>query len=121
VNVTGLDHIVLRCGDVEKSIAFYCGTLGLEPVRVDEWRAGEVLFPSARITSTTIIDLFEADRDGVNVDHFCLVIAPADLDALAQQFPGATRADGLFGAQGFASSLYVIDPDGNTVELRSYS
>ena len=55
-----------------------------------------------------------------NVDHFCLVIEPADLDALAERFPGARRADGLYGAQGFASSVYVQDPDGNTVELRSY-
>lgn len=121
VEVTGLDHIVVRCADVEKSVAFYCGTLGLEPVRVDEWRRGEVLFPSARITATTIIDLFGADRDGVNIDHFCLVVEAADLDALEQRFPDATRADGLFGAQGFASSLYIHDPDGNTVELRSYA
>ena len=35
--------------------------LGLEPERVDEWRRGEVLFPSVRITPTTIIDLFGAD------------------------------------------------------------
>lgn len=121
VRVTGLDHIVLRCADVEKSIAFYCGTLGLEPVRVDEWRTGDVLFPSVRITPTTIVDLFGADRDGVNLDHFCLVVEPADLDALARQFPDANRADGLFGAQGYASSLYIHDPDGNTVELRSYT
>ena len=39
---------------------------------------------------------------------------------LAERFPGARRADGLYGAQGIASSLYVQDPDGNTVELRSY-
>ena len=80
-----------------------------------------MLFPSVRITPTTIIDLFEAPRDGQNLDHFCLVIEPADLDALATEFPDSRRADGLFGAQGFASSLYVKDPDGNTVELRSYS
>ncbi|MET1000774.1 MAG: VOC family protein [Acidimicrobiia bacterium] len=121
IRVIGLDHIVLRVADVERSIAFYCDTLGLEGERVQEWRRKEVLFPSVRITPTTIIDLFEAPRDGQNLDHFCLVIDPADLDALATEFPDSQRADGLFGAQGFASSLYVKDPDGNTVELRSYS
>jgi catechol 2,3-dioxygenase-like lactoylglutathione lyase family enzyme len=121
VKVVGLDHIVLRVADVEKSLAFYIDTLGLEPVRVEEWRRGEVLFPSVRLTPETIIDVFAAERTGDNLDHFCLVIEPTDLDALAEHFPDARRADGLFGAQGYASSLYIHDPDGNTVELRSYS
>ena len=121
VKVVGLDHIVLRVADVEKSLAFYIDTLGLEPVRVEEWRRGEVLFPSVRLTPEMIIDVFAAERTGDNLDHFCLVIEPADLDALAEHFPDARRADGLFGAQGYASSLYIRDPDGNTVELRSYS
>jgi catechol 2,3-dioxygenase-like lactoylglutathione lyase family enzyme len=120
VRVTGFDHIVLRVADVEVSLAFYCDELGLKGERVDEWRRGEVLFPSVRIDPTTVIDLFAATRDGQNLDHFCLVIEPTDLDALAARFPGAVRADGLFGAQGFASSVYLQDPDGNTIELRSY-
>ena len=121
VKVTGLDHIVLRCADVEVSLAFYCEELGLVPERVEEWRRGEVLFPSVRINPTTVIDLFAAPRAGENLDHFCLVIEPTDLDALAARFPGSNRADGLFGAQGFASSVYLHDPDGNTIELRSYT
>jgi catechol 2,3-dioxygenase-like lactoylglutathione lyase family enzyme len=121
VRVTGLDHIVLRVADVEASIAFYCDELGLEPERVEEWRRGEVLFPSVRIDATTLIDLFGAPRDGQNLDHFCLVIEPTDLDALAARFPGSHKADGLYGAQGFASSVYLHDPDGNTIELRSYT
>jgi catechol 2,3-dioxygenase-like lactoylglutathione lyase family enzyme len=125
VEVIGFDHVVVRCADIEKSLAFYCGELGLEPDRVDEWRRGEVLFPSARVNAATLIDLFPIG-DGPpralvpNMHHFCLVIEPIDLDALAARFPGARRADGLYGAQGLASSVYVQDPDGNTVELRSY-
>jgi catechol 2,3-dioxygenase-like lactoylglutathione lyase family enzyme len=121
VRVTGFDHIVLRVADVEASVAFYCDELGLAPERLDEWRRGEVLFPSVRIDATTVVDLFAAERDGQNLDHFCLVIEPTDLDALAARFPGAVRADGLFGAQGYASSVYLQDPDGNTIELRSYA
>jgi len=129
VRVTGFDHIVLRVSDVEASLAFYCDELGLQAERADEWRRGEVLFPSVRIDRTTVIDLLGAPRDGQrpapgaqgNLDHFCLVIEPTDLDALAERFPGSQRADGLFGAQGFASSVYLHDPDGNTIELRSYT
>lgn len=122
VRVTGFDHIVLRVADVEASVAFYCDELGLAPERLDEWRRGEVLFPSVRIDATTVIDLFAAPHEAQgNLDHFCLVIEPTDLDALAARFPGAARADGLFGAQGYASSVYLQDPDGNTIELRSYA
>jgi catechol 2,3-dioxygenase-like lactoylglutathione lyase family enzyme len=120
LKVTGLDHAVLCCSDVERSLTFYCDTLGLDGVRVEEWRRGEVPFPSARISPTTIIDFLPGQRDGVNIDHLCLVVEPIDLDGVAASFPGSSRADHVFGAQGYASSLYVSDPDGNTIELRCY-
>jgi catechol 2,3-dioxygenase-like lactoylglutathione lyase family enzyme len=120
VKVVGFDHVVVNTSNTEALLAFYCDELGLEPVRVDEWRKGEVLFPSVRVTPETLIDLFPAERSGENMNHFCLVIEPTELDALAARFPGARRAEGLFGAQGYASSVYVQDPDGNTIELRFY-
>lgn len=124
LRVTGLDHIVLVCGDVERSLAWYCDELGLESVRVDEWRRGEAPFPSVRVDAHTIIDLVTGERSGVNMDHVCLVVEPMDLAALASSgrfdVVGNGAVDGLFGAQGFAASLYVRDPDGNTVELRHY-
>jgi catechol 2,3-dioxygenase-like lactoylglutathione lyase family enzyme len=120
LRVIGLDHVVVCCSDVERSLIFYCDTLGLEADRLDEWRRGEVPFPSVRISSTTVIDLFEKAPDGVNMDHLCLVVEQVDLDEVAAAFPGSTRADGLYGAQGYASSVYIADPDGNTIELRCY-
>jgi catechol 2,3-dioxygenase-like lactoylglutathione lyase family enzyme len=120
VKVVGFDHVVVNTLNTEALLAFYCDELGLEPVRVDEWRKGEVLFPSVRVARETLIDLLPAERTGENMSHFCLVIEPTDLEALAARFPGAHRADGLFGARGYASSVYVQDPDGNTIELRYY-
>ena len=120
MKVVGFDHVVVNTLNTEALLAFYCDELGLEPVRVDEWRKGEVLFPSVRVARETLIDLLPAERTGENMSHFCLVIEPTDLEALAARFPGAHRADGLFGAQGYASSVYVQDPDGNTIELRYY-
>jgi catechol 2,3-dioxygenase-like lactoylglutathione lyase family enzyme len=119
--VIGLDHVVFRCADIEKSLTFFTEQLGLEAERVDEWRRGDAPFPSVRITPTTIIDLFGGGPNGTNVDHVCLVIERADLEVIAASFPDARRADHLFGAQGYASSVYVHDPDGNTIELRSYA
>jgi catechol 2,3-dioxygenase-like lactoylglutathione lyase family enzyme len=124
VRVTGIDHLVLNCADVDASLAWYTDRLGLEGVRVAEWRSGAAPFPSVRIDDASIIDLLDAPRSGVNVDHVCFVIEPTDLGALADSgdfdIVGDGPVSGLFGARGVATSLYVRDPDGNVVELRCY-
>ncbi|MFI5803748.1 VOC family protein [Streptomyces sp. NPDC051561] len=120
--VKAFDHLVLNVTDVERSLAFYTGPLGLEPVRVEEWRAGKVPFPSVRITPSTIIDLFSRPRGESNVDHICLTVDPLDWQQVIES-GRFTVLDGpvpRFGARGDAQSLYIQDPDGNTVELRWY-
>jgi len=120
VKVVGLDHVVLNSADIERSLAWYADVLGLEPMNVDAWRRGDMFFPSVRLNATTIIDIFPAERTGENVNHVCLVVEDANIDALAEQFPEGHRVDRNFGAQGYGASLYVHDPDGNTVELKTY-
>jgi catechol 2,3-dioxygenase-like lactoylglutathione lyase family enzyme len=122
VTVIELDHIVLGVADVERSISFYCDELGLAGERIEAWRRQEVFFPSVRVNAGTIIDLLETARTGANVDHFCLVVAPTDFDALkaSGRFEVVDGPDRRFGARGDGTSLYIRDPDGNTVELRYY-
>ena len=122
VHVTALDHVVLNVADVERSLAFYCDELGLAPERVEEWRRGEILFPSVRVDAHTIIDLLATPRTGENADHLCLVVEPVDLEAVkaSGRFEVVDGPDIRFGARGNGTSLYVKDPDGNTVELRHY-
>ncbi len=117
-----LDHLVLRVADVERSLAWYTGVLGLPGVRVEAWRRGEVPFPSVRVNDATIIDVFGAERSGINMDHLCLVVDRADVDAIAsdERFVVVGGPGHRFGARGDGWSIYVLDPDGNTVELRSY-
>ncbi|MFI9230392.1 VOC family protein [Streptomyces rimosus] len=122
MRVIAFDHLVLNVADAERALDFYCGPLGLEPVRVEEWRAGKVPFPSVRVSPTTIIDLLEGDRGESNVDHICLVVEPLDWQEVIDSGV-LTVVDGpgqRFGARGNAQSVYVRDPDGNTVELRWY-
>jgi catechol 2,3-dioxygenase-like lactoylglutathione lyase family enzyme len=122
MHVHELDHLVLNVDDVERSLAWYTGLLGLTPERVDDWRAGQAPFPSVRINDGTIIDLMTIERTGHNVDHICLVVDRADVDAIADdpRFDVVEGPAERWGAKGSGWSVYVTDPDGNTVELRSY-
>ena len=123
VRITGVDHVVVNVADAEKSLAFYCGELGLEGVRVEEWRRGEAPFPSVRVSEGTIIDLFELPRSGENVNHFCLTVEPTDFEQVKAtgRFEVLDGPGKRFGARGEGMSLYIRDPDGNTIELRYYT
>jgi catechol 2,3-dioxygenase-like lactoylglutathione lyase family enzyme len=119
----GLDHIVLVVTDVERTLRWYSDYAGLDGVRIDEWRRGEVPFPSLRIDEGTIIDVVQGEVGDTRgrLDHLCFVVTPADLTALSEH-PALEVVDqgDRFGARGIAQSIYVRDPDDLMVEFRSY-
>ena len=59
---------------------------------------------------------------GNNVDHFCLELkdtGPSELrDWLVGRGVECGEFETRYGAGGFGLSIYIRDPDGNTVELR---
>ena len=120
VRVTGLDHVVLRVADIDRSIAFYEAVLGLhverrlETIGLVQLRAGSAM-----------IDLVPKSEDedmGNNMDHFAVRIAEMDVPALtahlARHGIDAGEVRRRYGAEGYGSSIYITDPDGNTVELK---
>ena len=122
ISVSGLDHLLLTCADVEVTLTWYVEALGLEPVRVDEWRAGEVPFPSVRLNADTILDFIGGSPYSGRLDHLCLVVEPLDLAAVAASgdFDVINGPAPRWGARGTGTSLFVRDPDGTVVELRHY-
>lgn len=127
VKINAFDHLVLRVDDLDGALSFYTEVLGLEPLRVDEFRRGEVPFPSVRISENSLIDLVPKSRmpGSNNVDHFCLVVEgalgelAAELEARGVKMTGESGR--RWGAHGYGDSIYVMDPEGNTIELKSYA
>ncbi|MGW5731879.1 MULTISPECIES: VOC family protein [Streptomyces] len=139
-NTTRLDHVVLWVRDpVAAASGFYEKVLGFRALRVDEFTAGKVSFPSVRLNEETIFDLAPltlaermdvvpgaAQSAGHPVNHVCLALAVADFDALRVRLeehgtPVSDIAHHAFGARGEAArSFYFRDPDGNIFEARHY-
>ena len=118
----GLDHLVLVVGDVERTLDWYGRHAGLAGERVDEWRRGEVFFPSLRIDAATLIDVLPGLGDPAergHLDHICFVVDRDHLDRLAGELEVVDQGR-RWGARGEADSIYVRDPDGLLVEFRAY-
>lgn len=129
-----MDHIVLNVDDDEKMIAFYSKVLMLPTERLDEYRSGQVPFPSVRLNKDTIIDLFpkklwqESARAGEgheNLNHFCLALSKENWQGLLRRLrdhavPIEVGPVPRWGAHGTGTSVYFRDPEGNLIETRYY-
>lgn len=122
MRAVALDHVVLVVADVERCISWYQQKLNLQVERLQQWRSGEALFPSLRIDDCTLIDVVAGNRSGQNVDHLAIVVSDVDLRELADSgtFDVVAGPTEVWGARGMGHGLYVRDPDGNTIELRTY-
>jgi len=130
IEIRAIDHIVLRTSRLDEMIDFYCGVLGCTVERelpadvgLSQLRAGNALIDLVTVDSKLGKAGGPAPTgSGINMDHFCLQIAPFDesslLEHLLRHGIEAGRFETRYGAQGFGQSLYIQDPEGNTVELR---
>ncbi|MFB8774001.1 VOC family protein [Streptomyces broussonetiae] len=139
-NTTRLDHVVLWVRDPVAAADFYEKAVGLEPLGVTEFAAGEVSFPSVRLNEETIFDLAPltmaehmsmlpgaAQSAGHPVNHVCLALPEQDFHTLRARLeehavPVSGIVPDLLGARGMARrSFYFRDPDGNVFEIRHYT
>lgn len=129
ISVREIDHLVLRVIDLERMLSFYCGVLGCSVER----RQDDLGLVQLRAGSS-LIDLVPVDgklgsqggaapgREGRNMDHFCLRLCTFDEKSictyLAKHGVCVGEVGSRFGAEGKGPSIYVSDPEGNTVELK---
>ena len=124
-----IDHLVLRVVHLDAMLAFYIGVLGCRVERRED-RIGLVQLRAGR----SLLDLVPVDgelgraggaapgREGRNLDHFCFRVEPFDDASIRADLAAAGIAAGPTrtrnGAEGEGPSIYIEDPEGNTVELK---
>jgi catechol 2,3-dioxygenase-like lactoylglutathione lyase family enzyme len=129
ITIREIDHIVLRVVDLARMLRFYGDVLGCREVR----RQDEIGLVQLRAGSS-MVDLIPVDgklgsaggaapgREGRNVDHFCFRVEPFDEAAIRAHLAAhgieAGPAAQRFGAEGEGPSIYLQDPEGNTIELK---
>lgn len=116
--IKGLDHVVLRVADVDRAVDFYCRVLGCR----EERRVERIGLVQLRAGAALIDRVPGAPGPAPNMDHFALRIEPFDEAALRAHLASHGVPVGetalRYGAEGEGPSLYLSDPDGNTVELK---
>lgn len=132
ISIREIDHVVLRVRDMDAMRRFYCDVLGAVHVA---WRPE---FGMSHLKAgASMIDLIAVDgplgraggaapgTEGRNMDHLCLRIEPFDQEAIVAHLARHGVAVGeirrRYGAEGNGISIYVADPEGNTVELKGPS
>lgn len=129
--VAGIDHIVLRTTKLQAMLDFYSGILGCEVER----ETSPILGLTQLRAGNALIDLVVVDsrlgklgggaptQTGNNVDHFCLQLKPIPEEEIKAHLQSngveVGEFDDRYGAQGFGQSVYIKDPEGNIVELKS--
>ncbi len=121
-SLKGIDHIVLVVHDIDSSIAWYTELFDVTVERYDLWQEGSSPFVSLRVSDSFLIDLTSGEVAGENVDHFALETDRSSFDSFVASNVGGIEMGPaqLSGARGVGEGVYIRDPDGHRVELRTY-
>jgi catechol 2,3-dioxygenase-like lactoylglutathione lyase family enzyme len=128
--VDRLDHLVITCRDVEISASWYQRVLGMEREEFGPHRRTSLRFGGQKINlrpaSAMQEEWFTGAAGGVpGTDDLCFVVTmKSDQVAEYLRACGVTVEVGPVakaGALGPIMSVYCRDPDGNLIEIASYS
>jgi len=130
IRIKGLDHVVIRAQDAETMIKFYCDALGCVVERrsspefgIVQLRAGDSLIDIVAVDSEIgRMGGAAPGKEGRNMDHFCVRLEPFKEEAIRAHLERygvvGSKLETRYGAEGNGPSIYIQDPEENTVELK---
>jgi lactoylglutathione lyase len=123
--LTGVGHTAFRVTDLQRSLNFYCGKLGLrEAFRLEREGRPSPWIVYLQVAENAFVELFPVPNDVVapadpkaSYSHYCLTVD--DIRATLREF--AARGLEITGEPTFGLDgnwqYWVTDPDGNRIEL----
>jgi len=121
----GIDHAVLRVTDIKRSLDFYVGVLGLSLERIIEDIGIYQLRCGRNLIDLCVLPTGATLGPGMQrgIDHLCLMIR-GDMNEVVEylakhKVETASPVRERYGATGFGSSLYILDPDQYMIELKA--
>jgi catechol 2,3-dioxygenase-like lactoylglutathione lyase family enzyme len=119
--LTGISELVLEVEDLERARRFYRDVLGLEETLYGEGREGRYWYlvgDTARLGLWTPQVGLAGGRGGAHV-HFAFQVPDDEVDRMGDRLDAAGVAFEGPIQLGPGRSIYVTDPDGNSVEFWS--
>jgi catechol 2,3-dioxygenase-like lactoylglutathione lyase family enzyme len=122
--ISGIGHVAFRTADLERSLEFYCGKLGLTEAFRMHSDDGKPWIVYLRISENDFIELFPIDGadqaeepQGVGYAHTCLRVD--DLEATVRELEarGHESTDTIRKGRSGCIQYWITDPDGNRIEL----
>ncbi|WP_324750014.1 VOC family protein [Sphingomonas sp. LY54] len=128
ITIQAIDHVVLRVVDLGKMARFYTEVLGArfekhqEAIGLYQLRVGTALIDLVPVSGQLGSAGGAAPGpEGRNVDHICFRVLPWNGAAILAELQGhgiAAEIVSRYGAEGDGPSIYLLDPEGNALELK---
>lgn len=123
-----IDHINIKIPEngVEKALNFYRNALGFETEKLKEYNEGKRTSFFLRLSESSVINIRPKEEfqnpSGKNLDHFCIVL-DEEIDSIKKKLENREisilRESKPLGSKGRAPAVYIEDPFGYKIELKS--
>ena len=125
-----LDHVGVKVTDLDRSIRFYNELFGFEMVDRRMLGNSNVEAAAMDVGGSIIFLLYTASfrarsaEEHGGVDHFCLTFTDPEFREILDRMKAmGVRLEGgvvpRTGATGRSDSQYILDPDGNQIEVKT--